>query len=83
MSVKEPDRVYITVGRSSGKTMIQARQIEKLLESGKKVVLVEPKYTSKHIEGKTPVDLYVDPGILSPERMERAEKILSMFLKGE
>lgn len=83
MIPKDSDTVYVTVGRGSGKTRIQARQIEELMKSGKKVVLVEPKYTSKHIEGKTPVDLYVDQGILSPERMERAEKILSMFLKGK
>lgn len=83
MSIKEPDTVYVTVGRSSGKTMLQDRQIKELMKSGKKVVLIEPKCTSRHIEGKPAIDLHVDPGILTPARMERAEQILGMFLKGE
>lgn len=83
MSVKEPDTVYVTVGRGSGKTMIQARQIEELTKAGKKVVLIEPKYASKHIEGKRPIDIHVDQDILTPERMERANRMLEMILKGE
>lgn len=83
MSIKEPDTVYVTVGRRSGKTMIQARQIKELMKSGKKVVLIEPKCTSRHIKGRPAIDLHVDPGILTPERMERANQILDMILKGE
>lgn len=77
------DTIYVMVGRSCGKTIALARELEEICKSGKKVVLVEPKYSSRHIEGKRPIDLYVDRGILTPERMERAEQMLRMLLKGE
>ena len=63
--------------------MIQARQIEELMKSGKKVILVEPKCTSRHVNSQTYANGIVDLDILDPERMKRAEEILNMFLKGE
>ncbi len=81
MSVKDSDTVYVAIGRRSGKTMIQARQMEELMKSGKKVVIVEPKYTSRHIKGKPCFDdTIVDRDILSRERIERADRMLNMIL---
>ena len=77
MTPKDSDTVYVTIGRRSGKTMIQARQMEELMKSGKKVVLVEPKLASKRN------DWLIDRDILDPERMKRAELMLNKILKGE
>ena len=79
--MKDNDTVYVQIGRGSGKTMIQDRQIEELIKSGKKVVLIEPKLTSKQTRGIRCEDIFTDRDILTRERMERADQILNMILK--
>lgn len=83
MSVKEPDTVYITVGRACGNTSGLLKYYEEVIKSGKKVVLIDPKCTSRHIKGRPIMDMHTDLDILTPERMERANQILDMILKGE
>ena len=79
--MKDNDTVYVQIGRGSGKTMIQDRQIKELIKSGKKVVLIEPKLTSKQTRGIRCEDIFTDRDILTRERMERADQILNMILK--
>lgn len=77
------NRVYVSLGRRCGKTMLQNKYIEELRKSGKEVVLVEPKCVDSKLRGATYAGAIVDLDILSPEQMERAERMLDQILKGE
>lgn len=76
----DSDRVYVVVGRRSGKTIMQAKIIEELTKAGKTVVPIEPKRTTQ-IKGFTYAGAIVDLDILDPERMARAEQMMNMILK--
>lgn len=76
------DTLYIAVGRKCGRTMDIARELEKVYTTDKKVVIVESKCAPKQPR-HLPYSSLIDMDILSPESMERAEKMLNMFLKGE
>ena len=77
------DVVYVTVGRKCGKIVAQARQIEELIKSGKKVVLIEPKLTTERMKGMPYSSGLIDLDILTPDRIERADKIINAILKPE
>lgn len=77
------DRVCVSLGRLCGKTMLQHKYIEELRKSGKEVVLVEPKCVDSKLRGTTYAGAIVDLDILSPEQMERANRILDQILRGE
>ena len=75
--------IYVMVGRGGGKTMAWLREIEELVKSGKKVVLVEPKCTTAQTKPVPYSNGVIDWDILTQGQMERAEQISRMFLKGE
>lgn len=79
----DSDRVYIAVGRGCGKTRMQAKMIEELTKAGKTVVLIEPKCTTNRTKGFTYAGAIIDLDILTPEQMERADRILKEVLKGD
>jgi hypothetical protein len=73
--------VYILPARGSGKPLTERERVYELLASGRKVVYVRPK-ESKQTCGGRQSWLLPDKDILTPERYERAEKLLNEFLKG-
>ncbi|MBO5887510.1 MAG: hypothetical protein J6Q60_05765 [Bacteroidaceae bacterium] len=63
--------------------MTQIRIIEELMKSGKKVVLIEPKLTTERMKGMPYSSGLIDLDILTPDRIERADKIINAILKPE
>lgn len=79
----DSDTVYVQIGRGNGKHITMLRQIEKLIGSGKKVVLIEPKLVAERTKHIPYSNGLIDLDILDPGAMERAEKMLNTILKGE
>lgn len=73
--------VYIIPARGSSKFETERRRVEELIASGRKVVYVRPDDRKRLQGGRQPWSI-VDKDILTPERYERAEKLLTEFLKG-
>lgn len=72
--------VYIVPARANGKTYTAKKEYLRLLKAGKKLVFMSPK-TSGDLRGSSYESIIVDRDMLSPAQLERAERILDIFME--
>jgi hypothetical protein len=72
--------VYIYPSRFNGKTDLVHELVRTYQEAGYEVRFVDPKHSN--LKGSYFRSVFIDKDVLTPARLERAEKILDDILKG-